>query len=89
MAAARAGRVGPTLHWSTDRAAGAPGFGGALNLNVHIHALVLDGVFVREGGPLRFHASPELDSADVADVLAAIAPGVQRLLAGDGDDSAA
>src|SRR5207245_6822772 len=25
-------------------------FGGALNLNVHVHALVLDGVFTKEGG---------------------------------------
>ena len=24
-------------------------FGGALNLNIHIHALVLDGVFAKEG----------------------------------------
>ena len=42
------------------RAAGAPGFGGALNLNVHIHAPV--------------------------DVLAALAPGVQRALARRGGD---
>jgi len=66
-------------------------FGGALNLNVHIHALVLDGVFARaEDGRLVFHATPSLTEADVADVLAAIAPGVTRLLArrgfGDGDD---
>ena len=34
-------------------------FGGALNLNVHIHALVLDGVFARgDDGYLRFHAAP-------------------------------
>jgi Putative transposase len=30
-------------------------FGGAPNLNVHLHALVLDGVFAQEGGPVRFH----------------------------------
>ncbi len=60
-------------------------FGGALNLNVHIHALVLDGVFARgDDGRLRFHAAPALDAADVADVLAAIAPGVQRLVARSG-----
>ena len=28
-------------------------FGGALNLNIHIHALVLDGVFARDRAPLR------------------------------------
>lgn len=62
-------------------------FGGALNLNVHIHALVLDGVFARgEDGRLRFHGARELDAADVADVLAAVTPGVQRLLARQGVD---
>ncbi len=63
-------------------------FGGALNLNVHIHALVLDGVFARgEDGRLRFHGARELDAADVADVLAAVTPGVQRLMARqDADD---
>ncbi|MGE3842781.1 MAG: transposase [Vicinamibacterales bacterium] len=34
-------------------------FGGALNLNVHLHALVLDGVFARAGdGQLGFHRAP-------------------------------
>ena len=34
-------------------------FGAALNLNVHSHALVLDGVFAEDGsGALRFHAGP-------------------------------
>ena len=60
--------------------------------NVHIHALVLDGVFARaEDGRLAFHATPGLTAADVTDVLAAIAPGVTRLLErrglGDGDDA--
>ena len=32
-------------------------FGGALNLNGYLHALVLDGVYVDDGcGMLRFHA---------------------------------
>ena len=30
-------------------------FGGALNLNVHLHALVLDGVFESEGDAVHFH----------------------------------
>jgi hypothetical protein len=31
-------------------------FGAALNLNVHVHALVLDGVFAEDGlGGFRFH----------------------------------
>ena len=56
-------------------------FGGALNLNVHVPALVLDGVFARdERGRLRFHNAAALDSADVADVLAAVTPAIQRWL---------
>jgi len=48
---------------------------------------VLDGVFARgEDGRLRFHGARELDAADVADVLAAITPGVQRVLARRGGD---
>lgn len=36
-------------------------FGGALNLNVHIHALVLDGVFARDAaGVVAFHAARRL-----------------------------
>ncbi len=66
-------------------------FGGALNLNVHVHALVLDGVFARaDDGRLEFHSTPGLTDADVADVLAAIEPGVTRLLVrlglGGGDE---
>ena len=60
-------------------------FGGALNLNVHIHALVLDGVFAKDGDELRFHPSPLLDASDVDDVLATVEAYVQRLLAGRGD----
>ena len=43
-------------------------FGGALNLNVYLHALVLDGVFERAGdGQLRFHRAPAPSAADVAE----------------------
>ena len=57
-------------------------FGGALNLNVHLHALVLDGVFARAGdGRLRFHQAPAPSAADVADVLATIVPRVRARLA--------
>jgi Putative transposase len=60
-------------------------FGGALNLNVHFHALVLDGVFARTAdGRLRFHRAPAPTAADVADVLAAIVPGVRARLAREG-----
>jgi len=51
-------------------------------LNVHLHALVLDGVFARAGdGQLRFHRAPAPSAADVADVLATIAPQVRAQLA--------
>ena len=66
-------------------------FGGALNLNVHIHALVLDGVFARNrAGALNFHPASRLTTLDVAEVLATVEPRIKRLLGrrglGDGDD---
>ena len=65
-------------------------FGGALNLNVHVHALVLDGVFAKDGsGVVGFHAGPRLTALDVAEVLATVEPRIKRLLArrglGEGD----
>ncbi len=53
-------------------------FGGAMNLNVHIHALVMDGVFVSDGASLRFWPSPPPTDLDVAEVLATIVPRVGR-----------
>ena len=66
-------------------------FGGALNLNVHLHALVLDGVFAPDRGRPRFHPLPTLTTADVADVLATIVPRVADWLArhGYGEEDAA
>lgn len=62
-------------------------FGGSVNLNVHVHALVLDGVFARTaGGAPRFHAAPALSSTDVAEVLATIVPHVRALVARHGLD---
>jgi hypothetical protein len=56
-------------------------FGGALNLNVHIHALVLDGVFARDAaGAVGFHRARRLTALDVAEVLAAVEPRLRRLL---------
>ena len=67
-------------------------FGGALNLNVHVHALVIDGVFAGDGPDVRFCPAPWLTAADVADVLATIVPRVRRLLErrglGDGEEGA-
>lgn len=56
-------------------------FGGALNLNVHLHALVMDGVFARDAaGALVFHPVPRLTDLDVAEVLATLESHVRRLL---------
>jgi hypothetical protein len=52
---------------------GGPRSGGALNLNIHIHALVLDAVFARDAaGVVAFHAASHLATLDVAEVLAAV-----------------
>jgi hypothetical protein len=55
-------------------------FGGALNLNVHVHLLVLDGVFTRETGAAQFHRLAPPTALDVAEVLAAIEPAIRRVL---------
>lgn len=55
-------------------------FGGALNLNVHLHALVLDGAFAMEGSVVAFHPMRRLTREDVAGVVALIARRVERLL---------
>ncbi|HEX4995791.1 MAG TPA: transposase, partial [Methylomirabilota bacterium] len=55
--------------------------GGALNTNVHFHALVLDGVLTEDQeGALTFHPAPEPSNAEVAGALAMIRHRVQRLL---------
>lgn len=67
-------------------------FGSALNLNVHVHALVLDGVYAPgRGGQLRFRRTPAAEPGEVAALAGTIARRVERLLArrglGDGDDA--
>ncbi len=62
-------------------------FGGALNLNIHVHALVIDGVFSRKGDTVRFHPGSTLDSAGVADVLATVDAYLQRLLTPRGSEA--
>jgi len=55
-------------------------FGGALNLNIHVHALLVDGVFApaRDGG-VGFHRVSPTD-LDVAEVLSTVEARVGRLL---------
>jgi hypothetical protein len=46
-----------------------PRFGDALNLNVHSHSLVLDGVYeAGADGAVRCHPLPPPDDAEVGDV---------------------
>jgi hypothetical protein len=55
--------------------------GSGLNVNVHFHTLVLDGVFSEApGGALAFHPAPAATDAEVAAALATIRHRVQRLL---------
>ncbi len=55
--------------------------GSGLNVNLHFHTLVLDGVFTEApGGALMFHPAPAPSDAEVAAVLATIRHRVQRLL---------
>jgi hypothetical protein len=55
--------------------------GDALNLNVHFHSLVLDGVYARsEAEAPRFHALAPPDDAEVARVVRQIAHRLARLL---------
>jgi hypothetical protein len=56
-------------------------FGSGLELNVHFHALGLDGVFAPGAdGTLRFHCLPPPSDVDVARLVATIARRVGRLL---------
>src|SRR3954470_11677666 len=55
-------------------------FRGALNLNVHFHCLVPDGVFIEEKQGIRFVALPCPSEDEVRDVLGRIARRVRKLL---------
>ena len=55
-------------------------FGAALNLNVHVHALVMDGVYAADGaGAVRFHPRESADD-EVGPVLATIRRRIEALL---------
>jgi hypothetical protein len=56
-------------------------FGAALNLNVHVHALVLDGVFTQKGEEaVLFHPAAPLGDGEVAAVLEIVRRRIDRLL---------
>jgi len=73
-------------HWGVTRAeCGAVTFvqrsGDALNLNVHFHSLLLDGVYAPGlDGALRFHPLPPPKDAEVARVVSQVARRIARLL---------
>ena len=55
--------------------------GGSLNLNLHAHSLVLDGVFVRnDDGEIRFHALPAPDKYELAHIGWQVCLGTQKVL---------
>jgi hypothetical protein len=57
-------------------------FGSGLQLNVHFHTLVLDGVFSQpRPGPLVFHPAPPPSEDEVAHVLSTVRVRIRRLLA--------
>ena len=56
-------------------------FGSALNLNVHFHCVIPDGVWVRAEGTVRFVALPAPTDDDVGHVLLRIERRVRALLA--------
>lgn len=55
-------------------------FGSAANLNIHLHCLVLDGVFRRTDSGCQFLEAPPLDEAAIARTLHAIVRRLLRLL---------
>jgi hypothetical protein len=56
-------------------------FGDALNLNVHFHSLLFDGVYERgPDGALRFHPLPPPEDAEVERVVRQVARRIARLL---------
>jgi hypothetical protein len=77
---ARMGMQAPAVHHPPD--ARHRGFGGALNLNVHFHCVIPDGVFVQEDGSVRFvELAPPSDDKVMAVLRRAVAR-LERLLCG-------
>ncbi len=56
-------------------------FGDALNLNLHFHTLVLDGVYLASSsGGCRFHSLPPPSDGEIEQITAKLARRLQRLL---------
>lgn len=61
-------RSGTNTHASPAQVHMVQRFGSKINLHVHVHAVVSDGVFVLEEGRLKFHPAAEPSAQDVADL---------------------
>ena len=59
-------------------------FGSALNMNVHLHMMALDGVYANVGEAPRFRALPAPSSAEMQRLLDVIVVRVLRCLEHDG-----
>ena len=59
-------------------------FGSALNLNVHAHGLLLDGVYVEEGEELRFVRLPPPTTEEVEELVVTVAARCERWLRSQG-----
>ena len=59
-------------------------FGGAVNLNLHLHMVALDRVYTKDGDTLRFHEVSAPSSTEMQRLLNAIVARVLRYLARDG-----
>jgi hypothetical protein len=56
-------------------------FGGAINLNIHFHSLILDGIYYEDANKeIRFQELPPPDDSEVARVTACIVKKIHRLL---------
>jgi hypothetical protein len=56
-------------------------FGGAINLNIHFHSLILDGIYYEDANKeIRFQKLPPPDDSEVARVTACIVKKIHRLL---------
>jgi hypothetical protein len=59
-------------------------FEGAVNLNLHLHMVALNGVYTKDGETPRFHEVPAPSSAEMQGLLDAIVSCVLRCLEHDG-----
>jgi len=56
-------------------------FGGAINLNIHLHSLIIDGIYYRDAEQkLRFQKLPKPSDSEVAGVMERITQRIMRLL---------